>query len=88
MKIIFSTYQIIQSITVTLDVLFPPIFSSMLSFLSFGFFNLDVASLACSKWGDVYSAVLITSAAPLVAAMLVVAPCVSWLAFRMATAFR
>jgi hypothetical protein len=67
-KIIFSTYQIIQSITVTLDVEFPPLFSSLLSFMSF--ISFDVSSLACSNWGDVYSTVLIATAGPLVVALL------------------
>ena len=34
-KVIFSSYQIIQSISLTVDVVFPSPFSGMLNFLSF-----------------------------------------------------
>jgi len=49
-KVIFSTYQILQSITMTLNVEFPPLFTALLSYLSF--FSFDVATLACSEWGN------------------------------------
>ena len=70
LKVIFSTYQIVQSITVTLDVEFPPLFTNFLSLLSV--FSFNVSTLECSVWGQVYNSVYLTSAAPLVCAAIIV----------------
>jgi hypothetical protein len=71
-KVLFSSYQIIQSVSFTMDVVFPSPFSGLLNFMSF--ISFDISTLECSPLGGerVYTAVYIYSTAPLIVAMIIV----------------
>ena len=69
LKIIFSTYQIIQSISITTNVAFPSPFADLLG--SMAVLSLDTSALECSAWGGVYSTVYLLTALPLILAALI-----------------
>lgn len=61
-KIIFSTFQIVQSVSYSIEVVFPSPFQDMLQSLSL--FSVDVGGSSC--WGlDLYDSVYLASTVPL-----------------------
>ncbi len=70
-KIIFSSYQIIRSVSFTIDRVFPAPFSGLLDFMSFLFF--DISTIDCF-WLDghrVYNTVYAYSITPIIIASLI-----------------
>jgi hypothetical protein len=67
-KIIFSSYQIIRSVSFTIDHVFPSPFSDLLNFMSI--FSFDVSTLDCSSLAGnrVYNAVYAYSITPIIIA--------------------
>ena len=71
-KVLFSSYQIIQSVSFTMNVVFPWPFSGLLNFLSF--ISFDISTLDCLPFGGerVHSAVYVYSITPMILALLII----------------
>jgi len=72
-KVLFSSYQIIQSVSFTMEVVFPWPFSGLLNFLSF--ISFDISTLDCLSFGGeerVYNTVYAYSLAPIIIALLII----------------
>jgi hypothetical protein len=68
-RVVWGTYQIVQSVTWSLDVEFPAPFTTMMGGLSV--FSLDFLSLECAfQKSDMFVSVYLWSAAPVVVAVL------------------
>jgi len=61
-KVVFTTYQIIQGVTYSMDVEYPEPFAGLLNGL--GFFSLDFAGFDCAGY-DAYDKVIIISMIPI-----------------------
>ena len=71
-KVLFSSYQIIQSVSFTMNVVFPWPFSGLLNFLSF--ISFDISTLDCLPFGGerVHSTVYVYSITPMILALLII----------------
>jgi hypothetical protein len=71
MRVLWSNYQIVHSVTWSLDVVFPPPFKNMLEILSF--FSFDFISLDCIiSNSDYFTTVYVWSLIPFIIAFLII----------------